>query len=407
MRDGWREITLGVLFAPSNERLGTHESEPTVFSISKYDGVMPADEFFGKRVASAKLDDYKVLLDDAWVYSTIHIDEGSIARNTTGTDGVVSPMYTVMRWTSEADDPGYAELLLRSAEMLAVYSDNAQGSINRRRSLPWKAFVSIPITLPPLDEQRRIVDLIAAVDDAVDAAEAEVEAAQRTLTDIGLVANERVASGEWPTVTLAQALGSGSIMTGPFGSALHQEDYREVGTPVVMPKNIIGQRVDYDGIARIGHEDVERLTRYQTRSGDILWSRRGDVTRFAVIRDADAGSLCGTGCFIVRPEDAKVTPWLEMWMATPMVKQWLTERAVGATMANLNTSLLGGAPVADVPEEERGALVASISSLRDAADAARATAESLRTLRSNLLTVLLSGEHEIPSSYDALLGEVA
>lgn len=40
-------------------------------------------------------------------------------------------------------------------------------------------------------------------------------------------------------------------------------------------------------------------------------------------------------------------------------------------------------------------------------DAARATAEALRTLRSNLLTVLLSGEHEIPASYDALLGEVA
>lgn len=33
----------------------------------------------------------------------------------------------------------------------------------------------------------------------------------------------------------------------------------------------------------------------------------------------------------------------------------------------------------------------------------KTTAESLKTLRSNLLTVLLSGEHEIPSSYDQLL----
>ena len=30
-----------------------------------------------------------------------------------------------------------------------------------------------------------------------------------------------------------------SIQTGPFGSQLHQSDYSETGTPVVMPKDLI------------------------------------------------------------------------------------------------------------------------------------------------------------------------
>ena len=34
---------------------------------------------------------------------------------------------------------------------------------------------------------------------------------------------------------------------------------------------------------------------------------------------------------------------------------------------------------------------------------AQATAAAFRTIRSNLLTVLLSGEHEIPATYDQLL----
>lgn len=46
---------------------------------------------------------------------------------------------------------------------------------------------------------------------------------------------------------------------------------------------------------------------------------------------------------------------------------------------------------------------AAFIELRSSANAARATVEALRTLRSNLLTVLLSGEHEIPASYDQFL----
>ena len=31
----------------------------------------------------------------------------------------------------------------------------------------------------------------------------------------------------------------GTIRTGPFGSQLHESDYSETGTPVVMPKDIL------------------------------------------------------------------------------------------------------------------------------------------------------------------------
>ncbi|MBD8507941.1 hypothetical protein IFU08_00005, partial [Microbacterium sp. CFBP 8790] len=54
--------------------------------------------------------------------------------------------------------------------------------------------------------------------------------------------------------------------------------------------------------------------------------------------------------------------------------------------------------------ERQGELTDALDALLDAYDAARSAAESLRTLRSDLLTVLLSGEHEIPSSYDELRG---
>jgi type I restriction enzyme S subunit len=44
---------------------------------------------------------------------------------------------------------------------------------------------------------------------------------------------------------------------------------------------------------------------------------------------------------------------------------------------------------------------------RDSVAESEAYVRSLASLRTNLLTALLSGEHEIPSSYDKLLGAIA
>ncbi len=67
-----------------------------------------------------------------------------------------------------------------------------------------------------------------------------------------------------------------------------------------MPQNIGDNRVVRDGIARISAGDAERLSRYLVRPGDIVYSRRGDVERRALIRPQEDGWLCGTGCLRVR-----------------------------------------------------------------------------------------------------------
>lgn len=404
MREGWERVALGEVFAVSAARLGEHAEEPTVFSISKYDGVVPADEYFDKRVASANLDAYKVLLRDMWAYSTIHIDEGSIARNKTGVDGVVSPMYTLLAWTSNRHLPEYFELVLKSPEMLAAYRDNAQGSINRRRSLSWTTFTSLVVNVPPLAEQRRIVDLIGALDEAIEAALNSEHAARKLITELGAEAAERARRGTWPVVPLVEALGDGgAIQTGPFGSQLHQSDYLEVGTAVVMPTNMKDGRVAEDGIARIGDADASRLARHRLRAGDIAWSRRGDVTRFAVISAEQEGMICGTGCFLVRPADPMLTAWLEVSLSTPATGMWLKDHAVGATMPNLNTGILGAVPVVLPPEGERPAFAGALLALREVVESSSSFTKSARRVRDELLAVVLTGDHEIPASYDRFI----
>lgn len=160
---------------------------------------------------------------------------------------------------------------------------------------------------------------------------------------------------EWQETTLGEICLSqgGSIQTGPFGSQLHASDYLEQGIPVVMPANIGDNGIVEDGIARIGTEDANRLSQHKLNLGDVVFSRRGDVTRNALIRPQEVGWLCGTGCLKVRlgNESKAKAKFIAYVLRLPETKEWLIRHAVGATMPNLNTTILAAVPVLLPPME--------------------------------------------------------
>ena len=145
---------------------------------------------------------------------------------------------------------------------------------------------------------------------------------------------------EWSSTTLGETVkhGGGFVQTGPFGSQLHASDYVDEGIPYLMPANLVANRVNLDGIARISKGDAERLSKHLVQVDDIVYSRRGDVTRNVLITSAESGMFCGTGCLLVRPGNAIDSQFLFYHLSTPINKEWITRHAIGATMPNLNTA---------------------------------------------------------------------
>lgn len=156
-------------------------------------------------------------------------------------------------------------------------------------------------------------------------------------------------SDEFMNLTLGEICQKqgGSIQTGPFGSQLHASDYSLEGTPVIMPADISGGRISTASIARVGNEHVARLAQHQVQLNDIVFSRRGDVTRFARVTEREVGWLCGTGCLKVRMGQGTIAlpEWVSLALDVPEVKEWLVRHAVGATMPNLNTAILAALPL--------------------------------------------------------------
>lgn len=176
--------------------------------------------------------------------------------------------------------------------------------------------------------------------------DAENESLQEHVQQCGKV----ICENKWKMMTLGElcSLQHGSIQTGPFGSQLHASDYIEHGIPVVMPANIGDFCIISDSIAMIGKDDAKRLSQHAVIKGDVLFSRRGDVTKCARIKDHEVGWLCGTGCLKVRfgNESIAASRYVSHYLRLPAVKEWLVRYAVGATMPNLNTSILANIQLA-------------------------------------------------------------
>ncbi|MFF1572502.1 restriction endonuclease subunit S [Leifsonia sp. NPDC058292] len=395
MRDEWGRTTLGELVTLQNGfpfkpgQLG-QEGLPVVRIKQLLDARAPMDRSTATVPASMRISDGDVIFSWSATLSAQAWSRGPALLN--------QHLFSVSPRTPEVDKRFLVPLLQYMIPSLPMHGTTMKHVTKRDLN-------SQVVALPSLAEQRRIVDLIGSVDGALEEAVSLQHSARKTLTELGAEAVARSRRGAWPSVTLAEAVGAdGLIQTGPFGSQLHKADYVTAGTAVVMPTNMSDGRIVSEGIARIDEARAARLSRHRLQPGDIVWSRRGDVTRFATVSDDDDGMLCGTGCLLVRPGDPSITSWLEVWLSTPVVSAWLTDHAVGATMANLNTRILGGVPVVLPPDEDRPEFVGMLSALREQFEAAKNFANALQALRARMLTVLISGAHEIPSSYDRFLG---
>ena len=390
----WVETTLGNLFVADNEKLGEHATEPTVLSLSKYDGFVRADDFFDRRIASANLDQYKPVALGGWAFSTIHIDEGSIARNTCE-PGVISPMYTTMRWIGDAlGMPEYVDLIVRQPSMLDEYRNNAQGSINRRRSLPFKSFAAIPVSLPPLAEQRRIVAVMSAVDAQIEALALETESLLRLLE----ILREQLPEAEDALLAdFIVGIDSGkSVQTG--GQVPAANERRILKVSAVRP-----------GLFRPDEAkrlDADLPTSALVEPGDLLMTRSNTPDRVGYVARARAvppGTYMPDLIWRVRLDEAKCdADYFEQALASPLMRSRITATATGtsASMRKINKRGVSTVGLPLPPLERQRSFAETCLAVSRATDALTAELAALRTVRADLLTALLAQEITVDEAVD-------
>ena len=234
--------------------------------------------------------------------------------------------------------------VLRSmyADIRALTGDNERSGLN----IPILKNIRIP--LPPLDVQKEIV--------------AEIEGYQKVINGARAVLDHYhphiPIHPDWPMVELGEICEA--ILTGPFGSSLHQSDYVENGIPVINPQNIIDGEIIMDGTKTVSVDNRERLKEFTVHENDIVIGRRGEMGRCAVVTSEMNGWLCGTGSFVIRLKERCDVRFAFFQIASPKVKAYLEEQAVGVTMKNLNQGILSAIPIPLPTLATQQAIVAEI-----------------------------------------------
>lgn len=149
-----------------------------------------------------------------------------------------------------------------------------------------------------------------------------------------------------------------------------------------MPTNIGDGVIVEDGIARIDQADVNRLSQHKLQLDDIVFSRRGDVTKNALVREREVGWFCGTGCLKVRlGKDKNATAkFISHCLRSPEIRDWLIRHAVGATMPNLNTGILSAVPINLPPLKIQYEIAEVLGSLDDRITLLRETNATLEAI---------------------------
>jgi len=198
---------------------------------------------------------------------------------------------------------------------------------------------------------------------------------------------------------ISQIIDIADVRTGPFGSALHEKDYVDNGTPIITVEHLgdFGVEADYHEIPKVSDEDKRRLAIYELEEDDIVFSRVGAIDRNALITIDEAGWLFSGRLLRVRPNPKRVhSTYLSYHFHTDEFKARVRRIAVGQTMASLNTQILESILVVLPPLPEQRAIAQVLSD----ADAWIAALDKLiakkRAIKQAAMDELLTGRTRLP-----------
>lgn len=387
MRDGWEKRRLtdalrlqnGFPFKPSD--LGT-VGLPVVRIKELMDASLECDRSTAKIPEAMKIDSGDVIFSWSGRLEAVRWTRGPAALN--------QHLFKVTPLRGELLS-GFALLALQHA----IPSMHLHGTTMKH--VTKEELARVELGLPPLREQRRIVDLVGTLDDAIAAAEASAAAtdtlsqrARDALPDGTIRPMGEVLMGIESGTSTKPVGGDGekvfvltlaAIRPGRF----HRSEIKDVGAAALPTK---ARLVESDLLItrsntpdRVGYVCVARDVPDNTYIPDLVWR-------------------------LVTDERHVTKDYLEQALSSTRLREAITGSASGTSQSMRKINKAGFARI-QVPIPGIAVQEAYVAPLRQLAGV-RAEYDShlarLRVLRSNMLAALLSGEHEIPESYDELMG---
>lgn len=239
--------------------------------------------------------------------------------------------------------PRYCLRFLQHLKLTGIL-DQTYGKGVTIKHLVKSSLFSIPIPIPPIAEQEKIVAELDCLTGIIEKKKQQLEELDKLAQSIFYeMFGDPISNEKGWTVKLVREIAS--VKIGPFGSLLHASDYITGGYPVINPVHMREGRIFAESDFTVSEEKRNEMSSYFLERNDIILGRRGDIGRCALVSATEAGYICGTGSLFVR-FTAPIIPIfsLSVFMSNEM-KVLLVGQAKGATMLNINCGIVEQLPV--------------------------------------------------------------
>jgi type I restriction enzyme S subunit len=281
----------------------------------------------------------------------------------------------------------------------AEFESRAAG--NTFKEISRKKVAEIPLHLPPLAEQRRIVDVIESVDNYITALETRAETARTARSALVESAIAELMKAECvPLNSIAQVVGGVTKDSGRTNS-------NEVEVPYLRVANVQRARLDLSEVKKIS-VNAAKADALKLENGDILLNEGGDRDKLGrgwVWEGQIPRCIHQNHVFRARVFDPTFDPYFIAIITNSEIgRSWFEMMGGQSTnLASISKGTLEQFPVPCADQSIQGSILEFWNALSDTAAACDALTHDARRLRSALLSDLLSGNHEIPATYDQLL----
>lgn len=369
------------LIQPAGARAGTDSDHP-VYSVTKHEGFVRSTDYFKKQVFSRDLTSYRRVTPGDFAYATIHLDEGSIGI--APADGLISPMYTVFRPFSELIDPRYLLRYLKSPVALAQYPRFGNGSVHRRKSISLGALGKLPVPLPPVEDQKRIADMLDHLDRVGD-----IQVATRRKID---ELQQSIFFDMFGRMPASHKLADGCLR---ITDGTHQTpEWTDSGVPFVFISNMATGTIDFETKRFISEDKWRELTRSTpVELGDVLYSTVGASYGISAVVRTDRPFAFQRHIAHLKPDPTRFdSEFLGALMSTPLVKLQADRAARGAAQPTVNLTDIKQFDVVMPPLTQQVAFTRRLGAISAASRRAEARSHALKELFASLQSRAFRGE---------------
>ncbi|WP_150129179.1 restriction endonuclease subunit S [Microcella alkaliphila] len=345
--------------------------------------------------------DQCLLREGDLVISRTGANAGAAAYVADPPEGAVFAGYLVrFRANDSLADARFLGYVLQSREWADYVTNTRTGSAQPQLNAVLMG--KFAFDLPPLDEQRRIAEVLGALDDLIDTnerlrARCESLAAEQFMSRVVAPAMSSTAGEDDGWLRLHIGDIARVVETGrrPAGGVKGIVD----GVPSIGAESIGGiGRFDYSKTKHVPLEFASSVSRGWVESRDVLVYKDGGKPGEFRPKVGMLGSgfpfdrfMINEHVYRVRTDNRVSQEFLYFWLASPPMMEALASAGTGAAVPGINSTAFRGLPIVVPPANLRNELQGVLAPLVDSCLSLAVEAQDLRRTRDELLPLLVSG----------------